>query len=1166
MQTQTATSIDRFGQHACAYVVGAPVGFATTCRCHVQTTFSHIIEGLEGLKFYTLTSQGFSHPKLLCEVSLPAAAMDDTGDLRQMELSMDTEDGLTLTNGAEENLADEEPPQPSEEVPCRKRKRKSAGTAETQQSKGAGGEETLQKCNSFCGKTKPLSEYWKDQKKCKECVLHQRAFWRHAEKQGVQQDMKDLESESPQTFKDVLKGFLKERTRAAAADGKIKFSMTAFKKSLQGRSGDRREDEKVMMWEGQWLEEARKAAHGFLTKEEAEAKWAGWLADETVRKDNLGPRGYMRVAVPTRTVVLDFDEVAEQRELTQSERLPRGAKADTLEARKRMVVAGNVDRQTETIAGVSISDVRSKARATAVDMEEMMAPNIASYAEAAKKRRRLSGKGKEEESDSKSDKPAGEEEESQEEAKEEEKAGKNKNKWFDAETKCRKAERSWISSVEGLEKALNDLLKECKEVADGVQASPDDRSTFAEELQILERRRRWVEAVLGGSEQLEKLMEEQAAEDKKSMDEAKTTSQDLTALTRVGPCKDYKELKSIQTLKSMGADFRACSSNAAIKQTNELCSQEKKYVSTLMAAVKAAKTDLQAAKKRQEAMQKKEEEKAAKAERAAAKAAAASGTSGPSGRRKSAGGEGAGGFVTRKRVSGEQSLFNSELWQDASRQIATVQSFADLDAGDFCMPWIQSGVNAPEDALRSLKEFGKVFAGSALRVTEGRAQSALGPATANLMQSLAEQKCVPNGFFLDLPGSGAHVQALQPVMKTSSFGFAASSISSGRTELGMLPCLRLFCEGSLMVAVLTPALSKFGDASVIQTVQSIMTEGNQEKLQTAAESGELRVATVGKGDLLYLPPACVCSHKAHSADVLGVRSGILSRAFNHRLQSLLDGAASGLPAPMKQAIQQAIEEQKDGRYEPVEMPVDTPPLSPLGLGRDEESPMSEGDGFEEKEKPEGSKELTSPAASQSQVAPSSADAGGNANAMPNSEPKPAEPAQVPAQQSTEAAEAPAPLAGPEASGASAKLVEENFGQAPANKADAQEKDDVAAVAPPADEKANSPEKKEPPPPADPKEAESLQRPSKPAADLQETKELSKAKEPAPKAEAVQAKAKAKAKASQKPQKDEEAKKKKEAEKAKKRVKSKAFSGASAAGSPAKPVFLANVKADPTRSG
>ena len=72
-----------------------------------------------------------------------------------------------------------------------------------------------------------------------------------------------------------------------------------------------------------------------------------------------------------------------------------------------------------------------------------------------------------------------------------------------------------------------------------------------------------------------------------------------------------------------------------------------------------------------------------------------------------------------------------------------------------------------------------------------------------------------------------------------------------------------------MVAVHCPQTFAKGSMAA---AQALMAQGSAEELLKAAKGGELRLATLGAGDLLYLPPACIVSHKAHGADVLGVRA------------------------------------------------------------------------------------------------------------------------------------------------------------------------------------------------------------------------------------------------------------------------------------------------------
>ena len=827
--------------------------------------------------------------------------MDSDDSLVALQLESGEPVGLVLKSA-------EAPPPPPEEPPVKKRKsKKEIGAATPAAASEAPAAGEIKKCTGFCGKKKVASEFHKDQTKCKECNTHERAFWRQAAQQECKQEMSELQKSDPQMHKDIVKAFVKERIKCGQEEKKIKFSISTFKKSLQSRSGDRCENQRQMMWHGHWLEEAKTAKHGYLTPEEAQSKWDTWLADETVYKDNNGPRGFRRVAVPDRTMLADFDEVAHQKELTQTERLSRTATAQTLQARARMVVSESADPEGEKVGGVSVANLRTQAHVTGVNMDAMSAPSLRHAADtAAKNRRRASKGGQDAAHDESNDENASQEsgEKEQDEGKGKEK-DKEKNKWFDAETKCRKAERSWISGIESLEKTLKDLLQECLNLLAEFRAlGTAGVSDFTEELSILDRRQRWLHAVLEGDDHLQRMFEKQSEEEEKARDsESKTTSADLEALARAGPCKDYRDLKSIPALRQLGSDFRLCTSNQAIKDTAEQCGKHKKKVSTLVAAVKAAKGDLIAAKKRQVATQKKEEEKAAKAERAAAKAAATA----AAGEKNKPGGEESQTqrSVSRKKVSTQAFLLdnNSDLWQDESFRI---QILPNRQVGNLQEPFIVTNVTLPEETRGKVSQFGRVFSGSALRVTEGRAHTAL-PSNGVLTTAVADH--LPKDWCLEAADETDFPKELLPTMRSSSFGFAALAVSSARTELAMLPCVRVIQEGSLMVAVQCPQTFAKGSMAA---AQALMAQGSPEELLKAAKSGELRLATLGAGDLLYIPPASIVSHKAHGVDVLGVRMGVLSAMFNQRLSALK--ADEDLPPNMLKTIEAAVREQAKEGY------------------------------------------------------------------------------------------------------------------------------------------------------------------------------------------------------------------------------------------------------------
>ena len=54
-----------------------------------------------------------------------------------------------------------------------------------------------------------------------------------------------------------------------------------------------------MVWEREYIEEAQKTYMGNLTSEEAKRQWEEWKANPKHPHDNEGPRGFLRLEVPT---------------------------------------------------------------------------------------------------------------------------------------------------------------------------------------------------------------------------------------------------------------------------------------------------------------------------------------------------------------------------------------------------------------------------------------------------------------------------------------------------------------------------------------------------------------------------------------------------------------------------------------------------------------------------------------------------------------------------------------------------------------------------------------------------------------------------------------------------------------------------------------------------
>ena len=550
----------------------------------------------------------------------------------------------------------------------------------------------------------------------------------------------------------------------------------------------------------------------------------------------------------------------------------------------------------------------------------MYAARVPDAIEAAEKKRRLSGRTRgDKAAEGDGDKEKQSDDESQDSSKDSDadcptpkpKAAK----WFDAETKCRKAERTWVTGLEDLANSVQTLLKQCADCLDGFRGKPE-ANKFTEEMSILEKRQKWAAAIIEADDAaLNAHKQEQQAEEKQAMADSQTTSQDVAALGRVGPCKDYQDLQTIAHLKQLAAEFRTCTSAQQIKEVNEKGASQKKPINTLLAAVKAAKTDLIAAEKRVQAQKKKEEDRAAKEAAKVAKAGAASGNAAEG----EASRANAKSQVLRKKQAAQNILLdnNSELWQDDSFRIPVLRQ-EELDP-DLCNePFIQSGINLPQEVSAAVTEFGKVFAGSALRVTDGRAQTALDDEHSSLLiKALTNEERVPSFWSVEaLSETASSRDALLNIQKASRFGFAACSVSSGRSELAMLPCFRILVTGNMMVAVLTPR-SLEDPKKMLED----MTSGNAQVLMKRARDKELCVATLGPGDMLFLPPVCAVSHRVHAHDVLGIRVGAYSRKFHERMEQATAEKAdnTAIPPSICAILQSAMAEQAELQYSEVMM-------------------------------------------------------------------------------------------------------------------------------------------------------------------------------------------------------------------------------------------------------
>ena len=208
---------------------------------------------------------------------------------------------------------------------------------------------THKKC-SACQDWKENLEFFSGQGRCKECSNMQRNLMRMADNQGCRAEYDTIVQGDDKSYRSLLKKYKKTREMAAKSSSKVKFSVTNFIAEYRTKRGARSEALGEMVWEQEWLEMAATVKYGYMTREEAQAEWRAWLADDKVPKDNKGPRGFIRVWVKTKDQLSRFAETSRDQVLSKLESLGKNCKAETFDARVKMLgndaVHTNLDSTT----------------------------------------------------------------------------------------------------------------------------------------------------------------------------------------------------------------------------------------------------------------------------------------------------------------------------------------------------------------------------------------------------------------------------------------------------------------------------------------------------------------------------------------------------------------------------------------------------------------------------------------------------------------------------------------------------------------------------------------------------------------------------------------------------------------------------------------------------
>lgn len=147
-----------------------------------------------------------------------------------------------------------------------------------------------------------------------------------------------LKATNPRHYEKLVKAY--EKTYKES-EGKTKFSIMQFKRRLTKGSGSRSTGRGKMMWQREYVEEMEKTCHGNVEANESKTKWNLMTKDLSIKRDNKGPRGALRLRVSTGDYDSSFSEVGEEEEIELEElAVKKPESKDISGARQRLLEGG----------------------------------------------------------------------------------------------------------------------------------------------------------------------------------------------------------------------------------------------------------------------------------------------------------------------------------------------------------------------------------------------------------------------------------------------------------------------------------------------------------------------------------------------------------------------------------------------------------------------------------------------------------------------------------------------------------------------------------------------------------------------------------------------------------------------------------------------------------
>ena len=154
--------------------------------------------------------------------------------------------------------------------------------------------------------------------------------------------MGELERQGHSAAITVFRNFCNGREKHHGLSNKVKLNMMSYIEEVRVQRGQRVQHEGEMMWEGEYYDWARGSKAGFLTRQEAEKNWREWEQDPSVASDTDGPRGYKRLWIRTRDVIMKYQDLNKRLGIRGEDKMGKNTTAATLDSKMSVALSGGV--------------------------------------------------------------------------------------------------------------------------------------------------------------------------------------------------------------------------------------------------------------------------------------------------------------------------------------------------------------------------------------------------------------------------------------------------------------------------------------------------------------------------------------------------------------------------------------------------------------------------------------------------------------------------------------------------------------------------------------------------------------------------------------------------------------------------------------------------------